>query len=98
MNALENPGPMDLINILSISIIQVVLVLSIIGIFMVLGKHRQGVLAAYFYCMYWTFVSQRVFLTEYFGGSAMGMFMFVFLAFSLAVLGVISLFQNDYSG
>ena len=98
MNALENPRPMDLINVLSVSLIQVVLVLSIIGIFVVFGKYHQGVLAAYFYCMYWTFVSQRVFLTEYFGGSAMGMFMFVFLAFSLVVLGVLSLFQNDDSG
>ena len=78
----------------SVSIIQVIVILTIIGIFLIWGKYRLGILIAYFYCLYWTFIAQRVILSEVFGNDRMSFFVFVFMGFSLAILGIFSLFQE----
>lgn len=78
----------------SASIIQVIVLITVIGMFLVWGKYRLGILTAYVYCLYWTFISQRMILSEVFGNDRMSLFVFVFMGFSLAVLGIFSLFQE----
>lgn len=79
---------------LSVTIIQVIVILTVVGMFLIWGKYRLGILIAYVYCLYWTFFSQRVILSEVFGNDRMSLFVFVFVGFSLAILGIFSLFQE----
>lgn len=79
---------------LSVSIIQVIVILTVVGTFLIWGKYRLGILIAYFYCLYWTFISQRMLLSEVFGNDRISLFVFVFMGFSLAILGIFSLFQE----
>lgn len=79
----------------STTIIQVIVVLTVIGIFVLWGKYKLGILVSYFYCLYWTFVTQRMILEEVFVDDRMSLFVFVFMGFSVAVLGIFSLFNEN---
>ena len=92
MDASDSFGSALLINSPSVSVPQVIFILSIIAIFLILGKHQLVVIPAYLFYLHWTFVSQQVILAKHFGDSGRGKFMFVVLGFSLAVMGVLSFF------
>ena len=95
MNTLENSGTLLFINNISISVIQAILIFSIIAIFILLKKYQMVVAAICFYCLYWAHISPQVILHHSFSDSEKSMFMFMFLAFSFAALGVVSVIQND---
>ena len=95
MNTLDIFGAPHFINNISVYVIQVVLIVSIIAIFILLKKYQLGVIAICFYCLHWVYVSPNVHMVQNFSDSERSIFMFMFLGFSFAALGVASVIQND---
>ena len=95
MNTLDNFAAPLLINNLSVHVIQVILIFSIIAIFILLKKYQLGIIAVCFYCLHWAYVSPQVLLVQNFSDSERSIFMFMFLGFSFAALGVASVIQKD---
>ncbi len=60
------------------------------------GKYKTGLLISYFFIFYWGFVSNRIYWLELFGDSGMGLMMYFFSATTIALMGIISFFQQDH--
>jgi hypothetical protein len=60
------------------------------------GKYKTGLLVSYFFIFYWGFVSNRIYWMELFGDSGIGLMVYFFCAASLALIGVVSFFQQDH--
>ena len=60
------------------------------------GKYKTGLLISYFFIFYWGFVSNRIYWLELFGDSGIGLMMYFFSATTIALMGIISFFQQDH--
>ena len=60
------------------------------------GKYKTGLLASYFFIFYWGFVSNRGHWLELFGDTGPGLVLYLFSATAIAIMGVISIFQEHH--
>ena len=57
-------------------------------------KYKTGLLLSYFSIFYWGFVSNRGHWLELFGDNGTGLVLYFFSAAAIAMMGVISIFQE----
>jgi len=60
------------------------------------GKYKMGLLLSYFFIFYWGFVSNRGHWLELFGDNGTGLVLYLFSATAIAMMGVISIFQEHH--
>mgnify|MGYP006928160620 CR=1 FL=1 len=63
---------------------------------LITGRYKTGLLMSYFFIFYWGFVSNRMYWMELFGGEGMGLVLYLFSAIAVALIGVISIFQENH--
>lgn len=78
---------------LSIPMPQLTAVLALIGVCLLSGRSRLGLLVGYFACLYWGYIGNMRVLVDAFGGQAIGQFGFVGCGLLLTFLGMYSLLQ-----
>ena len=59
-------------------------------------KYKTGLLLSYFSIFYWGFVSNRGHWLELFGDNGTGLVLYLFSATAIAMMGVISIFQEHH--
>ena len=60
------------------------------------GKYKTGLLLSYFFIFYCGFVSNRGHWLELFGDTGIGLVLYLFSATAIALMGVISIFQEKH--
>ncbi|MEK9629608.1 MAG: hypothetical protein VW455_11385 [Nitrospinota bacterium] len=60
------------------------------------GRYKTGLLFSYFFIFYWGFVSNRGHWISLFGDHGTGMVLYLFSATAVALMGVISIFQENH--
>ncbi|MZH13709.1 MAG: hypothetical protein F3742_02920 [Nitrospinae bacterium] len=60
------------------------------------GKYKMGLLLSYFFTFYWGFVSNQGHWLEMFGDNVTGLVLYLFSATAIALMGVISIFQENH--
>ena len=77
-----------------ISFGQIGLIFLLCFFYLYTGKYKTGLLLSYFSIFYWGFVSNRGHWLELFGDNGTGLVLYFFSAAAIAMMGVISIFQE----
>ncbi len=80
---------------LDISIGHFSLAVLIIGVFMVLGKHRYGLVGTYIAAIYWIFGVQREYIKKLLEGTEIGVYIFGFAGVLMACFTVAGFLRKD---
>ena len=77
----------------SIPLPQLITAIGAVCLCLALGRHKMGMLIAYFACLYWGYAANMTALINALGGSTVGLVLFVALGFFLAFLGLVFVFS-----
>ena len=78
---------------LSVPMPQLATVFAIIGLCLLIGRAKVGLLIGYFACLYWGYIGNMPTLIETFGGQALGQLAFASFGLMLMLAGMYFLVQ-----
>jgi hypothetical protein len=76
----------------SLPLWEVTILIVIVSTCLLAGKHKTGLLIAYFFLFYWTFIFNRVHIMELLGNTNWGAYAFGTLGVIVAIIIVIGFF------
>lgn len=74
---------------------QMAIFVALISVFLVIAKHRYGLLIAYGYVFYWIFVLNRPYFMELFRETQMGIYMYGFFGIIMGCFAMIGFIRKD---
>ncbi len=74
---------------------QLLYLVTVISVFLILGKHKLGLIGAYGFTFYWIFIMQRAEFTKMFSVTNWGVYFYGFCSIFMLVIGVVGFLRKD---